>query len=187
MEYFIEYTINKDVKPGNILFSSKGMLKLTDFGLAKKFEPHKANTKNVCTKFYRAPELLFGAQLYGPEIDIWSLGCIFAELYLRKFVFPGDGEIDMLSKIFTLRGTPTDITWPSVKDLPYYFEFSPMQPIPLCKHFPEMTDLGRDLLDKMISLDPTKRIMAADALTHPYFKESPVECESDTFIKEVLA
>lgn len=104
---------NKDLKPSNLLISSKGELKLADFGLAKLFgSPDRRYTPQCVTRWYRAPELLFGSEQYGPSVDIWAVGCIFAELMLRTPYFPGENDIDQLGKIFAALGTPTEEQWP---------------------------------------------------------------------------
>ncbi len=84
-----------------------GTIKLADFGLAKGYgTPEKQHTTGVVTRFYRAPEILFGAKYYGPFIDMWSVGCILGELLIRAPLFPGNSDIDQLGKIFTIRGSP---------------------------------------------------------------------------------
>ena len=97
----------QDVTPGNILVSGEGILKFADFGLAKQYgSPKRQYTTGVVTRYYRPPEILYGARHYGPAVDIWSAGCILAELLLRIPLFPGTTDIDQLAKIFTIRGTP---------------------------------------------------------------------------------
>jgi cyclin-dependent kinase 7 len=95
--------------------------------------------------------------LYGPSTDIWSVGCIFGELFLRDYLFAGNGQIDQLSKIFSVRGTPTKENWPNVTKLPDYLEFSQMKPADLSKIFPMMSSQGLDLLDQCLKLDPNQR------------------------------
>ena len=83
------------------------MLKIIDFGLSRHYgSPGKLYSNNVVTRYYRPPEILFGAKHYGPSVDMWSVGCIFGELFLRTPLFPGETDIDQLAKIFTIRGTP---------------------------------------------------------------------------------
>lgn len=92
--------------------NSEGQIKLIDFGLAKFYgTPNKEYSTGVVTRHYRPPELLFGAKFYGPAIDIWSAGCILGELLLRNTLFPGTTDIDQLSKIFTIRGSPNVISY----------------------------------------------------------------------------
>ncbi len=104
-----------------MLINNQGQLKLADFGLARGFTEQPANyTNRVITLWYRPPELLLGAVQYGPAIDIWSVGCIFAELLGQKAIFPGRNEVDQLELIFKLCGTPNDEVWPDHTKLPWY-------------------------------------------------------------------
>lgn len=97
------------------------------------------------------------------RIDVWSIGCIFAELLLAgKPLFPGLGEIDQLSRIFELVGTPDETNWPDSQQLPLYFEFTHCAPKPFSKVFPGVPTVTLDLLQKMLTLDPSKRISAAE-------------------------
>lgn len=99
--------MQQDIKPGNILIDALGSVKITDFGIARYHGvPDRKMTEGVVTIWYRAPEILFGACYYGEAVDVWSLGCILAELYLREPIFTGEAVIDQLSKIFGIRGTP---------------------------------------------------------------------------------
>lgn len=105
----------QDLKPNNLLVNRKGVLKIADFGLAKRFgTPDRLHTHRVVTRFYRAPELLFGARAYGPAVDIWAVGCIIAELLLRVPFLPGESDLDQLTKIFTTLGSPNEETWPVI-------------------------------------------------------------------------
>lgn len=98
-----------------MLVNKKGVLKIADFGLAKRFgTPDRLHTHRVVTRFYRAPELLFGARAYGPAVDIWAVGCIVAELLLRVPFLPGESDLDQLTKIFTTLGSPNEETWPVI-------------------------------------------------------------------------
>lgn len=95
------------MKPPNILIDVNGRCKITDFGLARYYgQPDREMTKGVATRWYKPPEIIYGAAFYGEAIDIWACGCILAELFLKKPFFKGDGDIDQLSKIFAVRGTP---------------------------------------------------------------------------------
>lgn len=117
--------IHRDVKPGNLLMNKHGQVKFADFGLARSISDieGKALTRNVVTRFYRPPEILYGASKYDKSIDIWGVGCILGELVHRDFMFRADGEIDQLNKIFSLLGNATEDVWPGVTELPNYLEF----------------------------------------------------------------
>lgn len=113
--------LHRDLKPQNLLISREGILKLADFGLARAFGiPVKNYTHEVVTLWYRAPDILLGSKKYSTSVDIWSIGCIFAELVNRKPLFAGCSEEDQLKKIFSIRGTPSLDDWPEMQDLPLY-------------------------------------------------------------------
>ncbi|RKP10988.1 kinase-like domain-containing protein [Thamnocephalis sphaerospora] len=165
--------MHRDLKPQNLLIDQQGLLKLGDFGLARAFGvPLRAYTHEVVTLWYRAPEILLGSKHYAPAMDLWSVGCIFAEMVLRHPLFPGDSEIDELFRIFRVLGTPNDDIWPGVSSLPDYKpSFPKWTPQPLSKVVPGLDPHGLDLLRRMLIYDPAKRISAKQALQHPYFKE----------------
>ena len=113
------WTLHRDLKTSNILVNNRGELKICDFGLARVYgEPLGAYTPTVVTLWYRAPELLLGVRRYGPAIDVWSLGCVMAELLASEPLFTGKTEIDQLSKMFATLGAPSDAVWPGCKELP---------------------------------------------------------------------
>ncbi|XP_039183974.1 cyclin-dependent kinase 3 isoform X2 [Crotalus tigris] len=167
--------IHRDLKPQNLLINEMGAIKLADFGLARAFGvPLRTYTHEVVTLWYRAPEILLGCKYYSTAVDIWSIGCIFAEMVTRKALFPGDSEIDQLFRIFRTLGTPTESLWPGVTNLPDYKGNFPKWPRKDMKVIiPNLDQDGRDLLLQLLMYDPNKRISAKAALNHQYFWQAP--------------
>eukprot|EP00741_Cyanophora_paradoxa_P005123 tig00000863_g4965.t1 len=164
------WILHRDLKPDNLLIAPDGQLKIADFGLARMFGSPDRNLSNqVVTRWYRAPELFFGAKKYGAAVDMWAVGCIFAELMLRVPYFPGESDIDQLAKIFAALGTPTDADWPGMRELPGYVEFEEFRGTPFRILFKAASDQALDLLGRLLTYNPAKRITAAEALQHPYF------------------
>uniref|UniRef100_H2NUS1 cyclin-dependent kinase n=2 Tax=Pongo abelii TaxID=9601 RepID=H2NUS1_PONAB len=163
--------IHRDLKPQNLLINELGAIKLADFGLARAFGvPLRTYTHEVVTLWYRAPEILLGSKFYTTAVDIWSIGCIFAEMVTRKALFPGDSEIDQLFRIFRMLGTPSEDTWPGVTQLPdYKGSFPKWTRKELEEIVPNLEPEGRDLLMQLLQYDPCQRITAKTALAHPYF------------------
>jgi cyclin-dependent kinase 7 len=157
-----------------LLIAADGQLKLADFGLARFYGmPDNRMTAQVVTRWYRAPELLFKARSYGAGVDIWAVGCIFAELMLRTPFMAGDSDIGQLKTIFHALGTPTDEEWPGMKQLKDYVPYEMYPKTNLKSIFSAASDSALDLLAKMLTFDPLKRITAKQALLHHYFKEEP--------------
>jgi serine/threonine protein kinase len=189
--------MHRDLKPQNLLVDKKGVLKLADFGLARAFMiPVRSYTHEVriryskinqgcltreislclqvVTLWYRAPEILLGQKTYSPAVDMWSIGCIFAELINHRPLWPGDSEIDELYRIFRSLGTPTTETWPGVTELPDYKAAFPQWPRrALSKSITSTTfdAAGMDLLEKMLAYDPSKRISSRAAMDHEWFSD----------------
>ncbi|XP_044770735.1 cyclin-dependent kinase 2 isoform X4 [Neomonachus schauinslandi] len=126
----------------------------------------------VVTLWYRAPEILLGCKYYSTAVDIWSLGCIFAEMVTRRALFPGDSEIDQLFRIFRTLGTPDEVVWPGVTSMPDYKpSFPKWAQQDFSKVVPPLDEDGRSLLSQMLHYDPNKRISAKAALAHPFFQD----------------
>ncbi|ORY84908.1 kinase-like domain-containing protein [Protomyces lactucae-debilis] len=168
------FILHRDLKPNNLLLSTTGVLKLADFGLAKDFGAAFVNmSPNVVTRWYRAPELFLGAKQYGPGIDMWAVGCIFAELLLRNPYMPGENDMGQLDLIFKALGTPSKQDWPDVIHLPQYVEFRKHERPDPRQLFTAASEQEIDLMQQMLTLDPLKRPTTTDALRHPYFKALP--------------
>ncbi|KAK2654356.1 hypothetical protein Ddye_014212 [Dipteronia dyeriana] len=195
--------LHRDLKPQNLLIDCRtSTIKLADFGLARAFSvPIRTYSQEVVTLHYRPPEILLGSRNYSTPADVWSVGCIFAEMVNQKPLFPGLTEIDQLHKIFSVMGTPDEDTWPGVFSLPDFRPFFPLRfPKDLATFVPNLDPAGVDLLSvslyktiiciwvgisisntdevvywifvyqKMLCMDPKKRITAKSALEHEYFK-----------------
>ncbi|RWS04883.1 Cyclin-dependent kinase 6-like protein [Dinothrombium tinctorium] len=161
--------VHRDLKPQNILITSTGQVKLADFGLARIYAPSQALTSVVVTLWYRAPEVLLQSS-YASSVDIWSCGCIYAELYRRKPLFCGHSENDQLTKIFEVIATPPESEWPKEVSLPWN-AFAGFKGKSFESLIPEITPDALNLLKKMMTFNPSKRISAREAIKHFYFEE----------------
>ncbi|KAJ7384096.1 Cyclin-dependent kinase 6 [Desmophyllum pertusum] len=161
--------VHRDLKPQNILISKTGQVKIADFGLARIYRDAMALTSVVVTLWYRAPEVLLHSS-YATAVDIWSVGCIMAELYNRKPLFEGKSDVDQLHKIFSVIGIPSQGDWPTSVSLPRS-SFQRYAPFSLAELIPEMCSSGTHLLKQMLIFSPHKRIGAIEALQHGYFNE----------------
>ncbi|XP_023230924.1 cyclin-dependent kinase 4-like [Centruroides vittatus] len=159
--------VHRDLKPQNVLITNSGEVKLADFGLARIYEQHTALTSVVVTLWYRSPEVLLQSS-YATSVDIWSCGCIFAELFRRRPLFCGQSEANQLGKIFEIIGTPPESEWPRDISIPWT-AFRHCTTVPLETVVPAICPEGKDLLQKMLIFDPNKRISAKQALKHKYF------------------
>ena len=170
------WILHRDVKPNNLLVHESGALKLADFGLARAFgSPERENgreyTRAVFARWYRAPELLLGAKRYGPKVDSWAVGMVFAELMLRKPFCAGNSDIDQLTKIYHVLGTPTEEEWEGCAALPDWMSFPRKEKM-------DLRNLDAiDLLEQLLTYDPEKRISCQEALKHAYFNTAPAPTE----------
>ncbi|OJI86940.1 hypothetical protein ASPTUDRAFT_502870 [Aspergillus tubingensis CBS 134.48] len=164
--------LHRDLKPENLLLNQDGRLKLADFGLGRAFGiPISTFSIDVVTLWYRPPDVLLGSRTYNTSIDIWSVGCIMAEMYTGSALFAGTTNAEQLLKIFDIMGTPTEFTWPGVSQLPEYRnDFPPRSPQSLQQIIPSLDPVGVDLLERMLQLRPEARISATEALNHPWFQ-----------------
>ncbi|EPS58710.1 hypothetical protein M569_16102 [Genlisea aurea] len=163
--------LHRDLKPQNLLLDKeKGILKIADLGLGRAFTvPIKSYTHEIVTLWYRAPEVLLGSTHYSTAVDMWSVGCIFAEMVRRQALFPGDSEFQQLLHIFRLLGTPSEKQWPGVSKLRDWHVYPQWEPQNVARVVPSLGPEGVDLLSQMLKYDPAERISAKAALDHPYF------------------
>ncbi|KAJ3802607.1 kinase-like domain-containing protein [Lentinula aff. detonsa] len=168
--------LHRDLKPQNLLINRKGELKLGDFGLARAFGvPVNTFSNEVVTLWYRAPDVLLGSRTYSTSIDVWSCGCIFAEMISGLPLFRGRDNNDQLLHIMRIIGTPSQQTFDKmakespeiqIKQYPRY----PKQDLRAV--IPKASAHAIDLLERLLKFDPAERISAAEALSHPYFTAS---------------
>ncbi|KAH8632674.1 Protein kinase gsk3 [Alternaria alternata] len=181
---------HRDIKPQNLLLDpSTGVLKLCDFGSAKILVENEPNVSYICSRYYRAPELIFGATNYTTKIDVWSTGCVMAELMLGQPLFPGESGIDQLVEIIKVLGTPTrdqirtmnpnymEHKFPQIKPHPFSKVCGEIYRQPLrtstyiYQVFRKADPNAIDLISKLLEYTPTQRLSAIDAMVHPFFDE----------------
>ncbi|KYN16431.1 PREDICTED: cyclin-dependent kinase 4-like [Trachymyrmex cornetzi] len=165
--------IHRDLKPQNLLVTREGRIKIADFGLAKTYGFEMRLTSVVVTQWYRAPEVLLGCS-YATPVDVWSVGCILAELCKLEPLFPGTSEGDQLDRIFQVLGTPSQEEWPENVSLNWN-AFPHRRPRPLSLIVPDLNEDGLDLIKNMLMFDPHSRITAAKAVRHRYFSDEGVQ------------
>ncbi|CAG8669408.1 16548_t:CDS:2 [Dentiscutata heterogama] len=189
------WVLHRDLKPANILVTADGVVKIGDLGLARIYQlplqPLFNGDKVVVTIWYRAPELLLGSKHYTKAIDIWAVGCIFAELLTLRPIFKGEEakmdnkksvpfQKNQLTKIFEVLGKPTKDQWFEIEKQPEYSQLASFRAYPnrlrdfYQHHCSSKSEQGYALLARMLEYDPLKRITAEEALKHPYFEEDPI-------------
>ncbi|XP_050384117.1 probable serine/threonine-protein kinase At1g54610 [Argentina anserina] len=172
--------LHRDIKGSNLLIDNGGVLKIADFGLASFFDPkHKhPMTSRVVTLWYRPPELLLGATDYSVGVDLWSAGCILAELLSGKPIMPGRTEVEQLHKIYKLCGSPTDEYWKKAK-LPNATLFKPREPYrrSIRETFKDFPPSALPLVESLLAIDPAERQTASAALHSEFFMTEPYACE----------
>lgn len=180
--------LHRDLKPSNLLINSDCTLKVCDFGMSRVAAPsddedgNSIMTEYVATRWYRAPEVILSWNHYSKAVDVWSVGCTFAELLGGKPLFPGTDYIHQINCIADIIGTPTESDLESIQNenaRRYVLSLGYKPGIPLKSIFPDATEEAIDLLTRMLTWDPSKRITVDEALAHPFLKDhvSPDEEE----------
>uniref|UniRef100_A0AAX7SJF0 Mitogen-activated protein kinase n=2 Tax=Astatotilapia calliptera TaxID=8154 RepID=A0AAX7SJF0_ASTCA len=190
--------LHRDLKPSNLLINTTCDLKICDFGLARIADPEHDHTgfltEYVATRWYRAPEIMLNSKGYSKSIDIWSVGCILAEMLSNKPIFPGKHYLDQLNHILGILGSPSQEDLNCIINLKArnYLQSLPEKPkIPWEKLFYKADPKALDLLGRMLTFNPIKRITVEEALAHPYLEQyydpsdEPVAEEPFTFTMEL--
>ncbi|XP_057805124.1 protein IMPAIRED IN BABA-INDUCED STERILITY 1-like isoform X1 [Salvia miltiorrhiza] len=178
--------MHRDIKGANLLVDDGGVLKVADFGLANfnSYGQRQPLTSRVVTLWYRPPELLLGSTDYGASVDLWSVGCLLAELLIGKPILQGRTEVEQLHKIFKLCGSPPDDYWKKSK-LPHATLFKPQHPYKssLWQTFKDLPESAVSLIETLLSVEPHKRGTATSALASEYFKTKPYACDPSSVPK----
>lgn len=167
------HILHRDIKGSNVLINNRGEVRVTDFGLARPQEEGRSRyTPGVVTRWYRPPELLLGACEYGQSVDMWGVGCILVEMLTRKSAFPGQGDFDQLELISKLCGTPSKETMPNWGQCPLFEKIK----LPVYRRTirEQFRGVEGDLIDRLLVLDPMKRLTASEAMKHPFFTTEPL-------------
>jgi mitogen-activated protein kinase 15 len=168
--------LHRDLKPSNLLLNSECHMKVADFGLARSLAQTESDaqpivTDYVATRWYRAPEILLGSNSYSKGVDMWSVGCILAELLLGKPFFPGTSTLNQLERVLEITGMPTQSDIESINSpmASVMLEQLPkIKPKKLRHIFPTASEEALDLIKKTLLFDPSKRLTAMQCLEHPF-------------------
>ncbi|KAK3426537.1 hypothetical protein EUGRSUZ_F02965 [Eucalyptus grandis] len=178
--------LHRDIKGSNLLIDNDGVLKIGDFGLATFFQPDQQQplTSRVVTLWYRAPELLLGATKYGVAVDLWSTGCILAELFAGEPIMPGRTEVEQLHKIFKLCGSPSEDYWQNTR-FPQATSFRTQQHHKrrVAEKFKDFPSSALALIEKLLAMEPKERGSAASALKSEFFMTKPFPCDTSSLPK----
>lgn len=185
------FILHRDIKPNNLLIAADGEVKLADFGLARSFsDPYRPMTSQVITRWYRPPELLFGARYYSGTVDVWSMGLVFAELILRFPFVPGNTDLHQLELICQKIGTPTEENWSGISKLEGFVKFDKATAQPVrgkdyyLATFGTVGPDGVDLLMSTLTLDPRKRCTSRQFLEHKWWTSDPTPTKKEDLPKK---
>lgn len=163
---------HRDIKPQNLLVSvDTHEVKLCDFGSAKTLVPGQPNVSYICSRYYRAPELVFEATEYTTAIDVWSIGCVLAELLLGRPLFRGENGVDQLIEIIKVLGTPSKEEMKAMNPNHKNFNLPQLKPLPWGDVLKRAPKDALDLVSKMLIYKPSARLHPLDALVHPFFDD----------------
>lgn len=185
------WILHRDLKPDNLLFMKDGTMKLADFGLARLYgTPKQHLSPQAITLWYKPPELLLGASQYSSAADMWSVGCIFAELLLRRPFLQGslhakNSDLSQLDTIFTYFGTPNQTNWPDYETLPLVargLQWDDTTGVPFDEIFTAAPKDAISLLRSIMVLDPNMRFTASQCLSHPYFSNDPAPTKKENLV-----
>jgi serine/threonine protein kinase len=181
--------IHRDIKPENVLINKDFVVKLSDFGIAREIRARHPCTEYVSTRWYRSPEMLLHSSAYSTPVDMWAVGCVLAELCLMRPLFTGESEIDQLSQICSILGTPGFTEWPDAFRLAAQLGFT--LPVFEKKQIKDVLPSWASfelvsLLSELLRFDPGRRLTAEQALNHPFFTELILE-DDGLPTKEVAA
>lgn len=164
---------HRDIKPQNLLINQDiQVIKLCDFGSAKKLVKGEPNVSYICSRYYRAPELIFGCSDYSPQIDVWSTGCVIAEFILGQPLFPGENGVDQLVEIIKVLGTPNKDQILAMNPNYKEHKFPQIKPVPFQKVFKSRaTEEAMNFLSKLLVYSPKERYTPVQAMADKYFDE----------------